>query len=712
MLEDTDPRLMKYVDPEKSNKENAIQMDINRLVDQKKSLVFNAGAGSGKTYALVETIKYLLIKEIDRLEMHNQKIVVITYTNVAAEEIKTRIGNSQFVLVSTIHERIWDLIRVHQRELIDIHLENLKFELKKTEETIKQEERFMQLDKTKQENFTKVMMKNKEVFYKYYEVGAREAKSEYSKIQFSFDLGETKLLNSVSRFRKLVGNLIRKEKYQYAINQILKREIGYKEVKYNTRISRDRLDKMEIGHDTVLNYGKSIIQKYELLQKIIINKYPYFFIDEYQDTNPLVVDMMQTLDNYSNETQHAFFVGYFGDELQSIYSDGVGDILIERHMNLEIIFKPYNRRSFWEVIEVINEIRDDELKQESIYKDCTGGSVKFYYGNEKEVGNFISYYKRKWNINGENPLDCLVLTNNSVANYTGFSRLFAAIKDSNRYREGIGFTRLNEELLSKEFDKLGEVQKTLYNLFELLSIIVSKEKTVNNILVSEAIRKKLSLAELNIIIKSIESIRGDTLGEILESVEKSYKSNDTKKFKILINHKLTLNEKIDFTVEGYKEFLEKYLGGFSSDENMTEEKQNERSDRAKNTVNELLSIKAEELFIWYKFLAEKNESSVRYHTYHGTKGLEFSNVIIIMENKFGWRSLFDKYFHSRSNVEILKEKDLSNFNEARNLLYVAASRAIKNLRIFYIDDISDFREGIKNVFGEPQLFFSESPVED
>lgn len=46
--------------------------------------------------------------------------------------------------------------------------------------------------------------------------------------------------------------------------------------------------------------------------------------------------------------------------------------------------------------------------------------------------------------------------------------------------------------------------------------------------------------------------------------------------------------------------------------------------------------------LWYKCILDETTGIVRYHTYHGTKGLEFYNVVIIMENAFVKRS--DKDF--------------------------------------------------------------------
>ena len=59
---------------------------ISSIAD-KENLVFNAGAGAGKTYALIECLKYICREKRDILEYHNQKAICITYTNTAVDVI-------------------------------------------------------------------------------------------------------------------------------------------------------------------------------------------------------------------------------------------------------------------------------------------------------------------------------------------------------------------------------------------------------------------------------------------------------------------------------------------------------------------------------------------------------------------------------------------------------------------------------------------------
>lgn len=78
--------------------DNSLQ-NIQQSIAEKQSFILEAGAGSGKTWSLVESIKYIINHESQNLAKHNRKIACITYTNVAANEIIERIDNNPLVNV-------------------------------------------------------------------------------------------------------------------------------------------------------------------------------------------------------------------------------------------------------------------------------------------------------------------------------------------------------------------------------------------------------------------------------------------------------------------------------------------------------------------------------------------------------------------------------------------------------------------------------------
>ncbi len=85
---------------------------------------------------------------------------------------------------------------------------------------------------------------------------------------------------------------------------------------------------------------------------------------------------------------------------------------------------------------------------------------------------------------------------------------------------------------------------------------------------------------------------------------------------------------------------------------------------------------------------------------YGTKGEEYDNVAIIMEKGFGRLNpeKFKKFFHHIANNSSTEAN--ADIEDTQNLLYVSCSRAIKNLRILHLDDISEVKDGVLKIFDE------------
>jgi DNA helicase-2/ATP-dependent DNA helicase PcrA len=86
-------------------------------IDNSKHFRLEAGAGAGKTYSLIKSLKHLINNKGIQLQRNNQQIACITYTEVARDEIRSRIDNSPVVLAETIHSFSWGLISSFQQEL-------------------------------------------------------------------------------------------------------------------------------------------------------------------------------------------------------------------------------------------------------------------------------------------------------------------------------------------------------------------------------------------------------------------------------------------------------------------------------------------------------------------------------------------------------------------------------------------------------------------
>ncbi len=98
------------------SKDNSLN-EIKESITQKQSFILEAGAGSGKTWSLVESLKYIIENNGINLAKENKKIACITYTNVAANEIMERVDNNPLVFVGTIHNFLWSIIGQYTEDL-------------------------------------------------------------------------------------------------------------------------------------------------------------------------------------------------------------------------------------------------------------------------------------------------------------------------------------------------------------------------------------------------------------------------------------------------------------------------------------------------------------------------------------------------------------------------------------------------------------------
>lgn len=676
-------------------KEQKVFEDLFQSIDRTQSFKFSAGAGSGKTYALVECLKYVVSTQEKVLRSTGQTVVCITYTNVATKEIQKRLKDNDMVQISTIHERIWNFICKYQKELILIHAEKLKSEIDKEMDKVltSQPKAYNSLDSSIQSHIEEIVM-GVAFMNKFWE--SFDLNSEPFKLQISGFFTEqisAILLKNVSNFKKWISSLSRIQSYKKCLERIQNTRKGSLEVIYDVMSNRDHLDRMKISHDTLLEYGQKMISTYPILAQIIVDQHPYFFIDEYQDTNPKVISIIRDLQKSAKANGHLFLVGLFGDPIQNIYDDGIGDVTDNNtDYPIKAIEKLYNRRSCKEIIDIANRIRGDSICQESIFDDCQGGSVKFFYSSrnypdkEQMTKQFIEDIKEELQIGNEGRIDCFVLTNKYLANAEGIGELYEIFSSLPYYKRN--FDQLNTETLSNDLTKLGVFQRQLYNFVHFFIDLNSSNMFVSSLYYHEVL-EGVTIKQLQRIVQMSKDLYGDSLEKIFMNI------NDmVNKFKSdfscerLIKQLTILSSGNSLPpIEIVKTFFEQFIRQSDSDLQMSDSEENQ-------LYTKLIKLDFRILEKWVRYIDRSETSGIVYHTYHGTKGLEFQNVIIILDRDFGKeKDFFTDFFKDKND-----ESDNVSCVKARNLLYVAVSRAIQNLRVLFRDDISDIIGGVEKVF--------------
>ena len=223
-------------DSKDNHMDDHVDEEIKYCLDLKKSKSFFtcAGAGSGKTRSLIKALCFIEEKYRDEFELYRKRVVVITYTNAAVEEIKSRLHDSSVFQISTIHSFLWELIKNHQKDI---------------------------------KNWV-ISYSNKEII----ELLEKESK------------GRSGTAASRDRIRKI-------ENYRRRIERLQ----GTCKIKYNPMGENIGFD--SLSHAEVIKIGSEFIQNYDLMKKIMVCSFPFIFIDECQDTKRELVDALINLSN-------------------------------------------------------------------------------------------------------------------------------------------------------------------------------------------------------------------------------------------------------------------------------------------------------------------------------------------------------------------------------------------------------------------------------
>lgn len=636
-----------------------IQEKLNDCVDEAKSFCFDAGAGAGKTYALVNTIRYILQDENKRQLLRNrsQKILCITYTNAAKDEIINRIGHNSEVVISTIHDFLWDFISIQQTLLVQQHKDKIRNEQKRAE---KLEEAFIReyslekdifKEKVTDQGFLKAFHQN----YAKNALPFKEAIGLYDNFWNGFKFSVSKLKKAVSAVNSLLN-------YEKAL------ENNNSKVKYLPTRNRDDLANYIISHDTLLDYSKNIIEKSNLLQRLLLDNYPYVFIDEYQDTDKRVIDIITSIKEYANKKKKRFVVGYFGDALQNIYKNGIGALPnINEYVSIQ---KKFNRRSTTQIVSIIEKIRNDGFGQRAIDENNNDGLCKFYLSDT----NFdLEKFLKENDLTRETA--CLLLKNKDIADKREFNELLAVISKYPRFSDS-NYVNINNEFLQKNQQRIGWFLRDVLTFVGFILCVRDDSSTVSKIIkFMQEPTNRITFNEMSELIKKIRLQVHDnmTLEECIKQLSQIDKADS------IIKNIFSINDKSTDLITHIKNNAFEYL--LFSDANDSE------------LLDGFFDIKFVQFKNWYNYVFNKDvNTGLTYQTLHGSKGLEFDNVVVVLQDNFARKKDYCYYFFDNYNDPDTEDKQ--RFNKVRNLLYVACSRTKKNLYVIY--ETKDYQELLTN----------------
>jgi len=625
---------------------------VLKCIEDNKNFLLCGGAGSGKTYSLIQILKLISRRS------PSATIACITYTNAAAIEIENR-ADIKNLWVSTIHDFFWNNISSFQRELKSTLLDLINDPESKIKNPTPDEE-------------------------------------------FASDFSEG---------------------------------VQYKEYV--------RLSKGEISHDEVLILSNKMYSKYVKLCSILKDKYDYILVDEYQDTSPLVVEILL---DFLPQSSKKNIIGFFGDSMQAIYEDGIGDLnsYIESGKVIEIK-KEENRRNPLSVITLANKIRTDGIRQrESNDLNAPNmsdgkiiqGSTVFLYSSKFSLDQVKkSKWCQDWDFGSSTKTKELRLTHNLIASEAGFGELMEIYDADPIYKfkqevrkqvkaQGIVITaeqtfddivtKLNWQYIKGENKGRNKTEVFLSNPFA--AQLYSQVKDYPYIQVEKLYLDKDTLLDdkKNEDNEMRREPKRDKLLQQLFSIQLIIQLYQTKKYNELIRKtsfrfstikdKAELKSKMDKLASMKEATIEEVItyadaaGLCPKDDRFQDfiEKNSYLYSRVKH-------IKYSVFQNLYNYL----EGYIPLSTQHKIKGLEFENVLVVLNNG-GWSNYNFEYLLDESIYDSLKPAKQKTYHgilkRTEKLFYVCCTRSKKNLLVYCPSPTDNMIAGAQQLFGVENVY--------
>lgn len=632
-----------------------LEPEVQRIfqsIDKRRNFLLNGGAGSGKTYSLVSVIRQVIAENpID-------KVACMTYTNAAVKEIEERV-NHKNLNVSTIHDFLWDNIKHFQKEL-------------------------------------------------------KEA---------IISLANNEDVNRISI------DIIKPVPYDFYDDLI--DGIQYKEyVKLREGI---------ISHDELIIIANYLFDKYPKLSSIVKDKYKFIFIDEYQDTSKAVVEIFLT---HFKKSDRKNIIGFFGDSMQSIYNTGIGNLNEYKEDNTDTInevSKKHNRRNPQLVIDLANKLRTDGIIQEPpsdpnapnmIGDVVKQGTVLFLHSTDGDISKVEKFLKENysWDFNNSNETKNLNLTHNLIAGKAGF-RILMDIYDKDHilsFRDRIKNYLKNNNITTdfsgntfgEVIEKLQEGKKgmdlkpvsptksmqpfiddntELYNYAKSLDyskfskMYVDKDQLLDDKKQDEDDENKKGSKRDNLV-KHLFKIQNNIFlyqnkkyNEFLRATDYRFHMNNISKMK-------ELKENIESLINvGEKTIEEVIIDANRKKICLIDDKLNDFKSKKEYLYSRVKDVKFSEFQKLYEYL----EGKTPFSTQHKTKGAEFNNVLVILDNG-GWNNYnFEKMFLGTASPSVEER--------TRKIFYVCCTRAKENLAVFFHDPNKQVIEKGKEWFGDENV---------
>lgn len=341
-----------------------------------------AGAGSGKTRSLINTLNFLDKEQGEKLLMKGKQIAVITYTNAACDEISRRLQYKSIFSVSTIHSFLWELIKNYQVDIKTWIMESVQKEI----EELKQKQTKTSRGK------------------------AGEKRAETIK----------KKTERLAKIRSI-------QKFSYNPNGD---NVGYD----------------SLSHSEVIKMSTEFIATEPTMQDILTSKYPILLIDESQDTKKELIDALLIVCEKYGEKFIVGMFGDTMQKIYNDGKDNLAKCIPDNWVKPVKIMNHRSAKRIVTLANSIRSSVDDQKQQArsdaeegTVRLFITSKSNNKEYV-EKRVAEMMVQDTGDIGWNDEEDYKSLILEHHMAASRFGFSELYMPLSDSKKFdtslREG------------------------------------------------------------------------------------------------------------------------------------------------------------------------------------------------------------------------------------------------------------------------------------
>jgi DNA helicase-2/ATP-dependent DNA helicase PcrA len=456
----------------------------------------------------------------------------------------------------------------------------------------------------------------------------------------------------ISRFQENLRELVAAhEPYKEAIET--SGGVQSQQVDYNLGFFGIDDKRITLNHDDVPRFLAKMLANAKF-KRIFKSLYPVLFIDEYQDTDPLV---MSALADHFFTPGDGPITGLFGDHWQTIYRK---DHVLLDLPNVQGIDKGSNFRSVPVIVNVLNRLRP-ELVQE--VNDVDGqGEARFFHTNGFAGARVDSR-------NGKQELP-------EEAHAAAIGRVRQTLQD-----EGWDFDPARTKILMLTHNAIAAERgyPNLARIFDRNEAFAKKEDAAIAFLTDTvepicAAYFAGNFGDMFRLMGGIPTIRN--------TADKAHWQADMDAL-IVLRDTGTIGEVIDHLKVTRRPRLSDRIGGREDDIAKLGPEPTEEEPKSLKRYRELRNVPYRELIAVTEFI----NGFTPFATQHSVKGAEFENVLVILSggwNHYNWPQFFELLTTAK-----ITDKNTGGFHRCRNLFYVAVSRPKKRLAVLATQALGD-----------------------